>query len=180
MAEDGALIPLEVLGVRVELPSNQPIVLLRERDGARYLPIWIGPAEATAIATALEGVKPPRPLTHDLMRSVIDALGGLAVKVVITEMRDSIFYADLSLDVSGKVVEVSSRPSDAIALAVRTGTPIYAAPLVLEEAGVVFEEDEEEEVARFREFLEQVTVEDFLEAGHPEQPDQPENPDHPE
>ena len=180
MAEDGALIPLEVLGVRVELPSNQPIVLLRERDGARYLPIWIGHAEATAIATALEGIKTPRPLTHDLMRSVIDALGGLAVKVVITEMRDSVFYADLSLDASGKVVEVSSRPSDAIALAVRTGTPIFATPAVLEEAGVVFEEDEEEEVARFREFLEDVTVEDFLQAGHHEHPDQPENPDQPE
>jgi bifunctional DNase/RNase len=171
MADDGTLVPLEVMGVRVELPSNQPIVLLRERDGARYLPIWIGPAEATAIATALEGVHPPRPLTHDLMRSVIDAVGALAVKVVITEMRDSIFYADLSLDVSGEVVQVSSRPSDAIALAVRTGTPVFAAPDVLEEAGVIFEDDEEEEVARFREFLEDVTVEDFLRGEHPDQPE---------
>ena len=89
-----ALIALEVVGVRVELPSNQPIVLLRESEGPRYLPIWIGGSEATAIATALEGVVPPRPLTHDLMRSVIDALGALAVRVVITEMRDSVFYAD--------------------------------------------------------------------------------------
>lgn len=163
MADDGAAIPLEIVGVRVELPSNQPIVLLKEKEGTRYLPIWIGASEATAIATAMEGVEPPRPLTHDLMRSVIDAVGALAVRVVITEMRDSIFFADLALDVSGKEVKVSSRPSDAIALAVRTGTPVLAAPEVLEEAGVHFEDqDEEEEVARFREFLEEATVEDFL------------------
>ncbi|HEU4895855.1 MAG TPA: bifunctional nuclease family protein [Acidimicrobiia bacterium] len=168
MAADQAPIPLEIVGVRVELPSNQPIVLLKELEGTRYLPIWIGASEATAIATAMEGVEPPRPLTHDLMRSVLDAVGALAVKVVITEMRDSIFFADLSLDVSGKEVKVSSRPSDAIALAVRTGTPVLAAPSVLDEAGVHFEdEDEEEEVARFREFLEEVTVEDFLGGDQP-------------
>ncbi|HJQ77042.1 MAG TPA: bifunctional nuclease family protein [Acidimicrobiia bacterium] len=163
MAGDRDPIPVEIVGVRVELPSNQPIVLLREEDGTRYLPIWIGANEATAIATAMEGVQPPRPLTHDLMRSVLDAVGALAVRVVITEMRDSVFFADLSLDVSGNEVKVSSRPSDAIALAVRTGTPVLVAAAVLDEAGVHFEdEDEEEEVARFREFLEEVTVEDFL------------------
>jgi bifunctional DNase/RNase len=164
MADDSGLIPLEIVGVRVELPSNQPIVLLRELDGTRYLPIWIGASEATAIATAMEGVQPPRPLTHDLMRSVIDALGALAVRIVITEMRDSVFYADLALDMSGKEVEISSRPSDAIALAVRTGTPVFAVPALLDEAGIHFEEEtkEEEEVARFREFLEEATVEDFL------------------
>lgn len=149
--------------MRVELPSNQPIVLLREESGTRYLPIWIGANEATAIATAMEGVQPPRPLTHDLMRSIIDAVGALPVSVVITEMRDSVFFADLALDVSGKQTKVSSRPSDAIALAVRTGTPVYASAAVLEDAAVHFEdEDEEEEVARFREFLEEATVEDFL------------------
>lgn len=164
MSADAAVIAMEVVGVRVELPSNQPIVLLKEQGGQRHLPIWIGGAEATAIATALEGVTPPRPLTHDLMRSVLDALGALATKVVITEMRDSVFYADLSLDISGKEVQVSSRPSDAIALAVRTGTPVFASPAVLDDAGVIFEEDsdEEEEVARFREFLEEATIEDFL------------------
>lgn len=149
--------------MRVELPSNQPIVLLKEIDGGRYLPIWIGAGEATAIATALEGVQPVRPLTHDLMRSILDAAGVLPVRVVVTEMRDSVFYADLALDVGGKEIRVSSRPSDAIALAVRTGTPVFAHPDVLDEAGVVFEEeDEEEEVARFREFLEEATAEDFL------------------
>jgi bifunctional DNase/RNase len=161
MAGDGSPILMEVVGVRVELPSNQPIVLLREDGGTRYLPIWIGANEATAIATAMEGVQPPRPLTHDLMRSIIDAVGALAVRVVITEMRDSIFFADLALDVSGEEVRISSRPSDAIALAVRTGTPVFAAAAVLDEAAVHCE-DEEEEVARFREFLEEVTVEDFL------------------
>lgn len=170
MADNGDLIPMDVVGVRVELPSNQPIVLLREKDGSRYLPIWIGANEATAIAIALEGIQPPRPLTHDLMRSVIDAVGALAVRVVITEMRDSVFYADLALDVSGKEVQISSRPSDAIALAVRTGTPVFTISGVLEEAGVHFEEDdEEEEVARFREFLEEVTVEDFLSGEDTEQ-----------
>ncbi|MCZ6519336.1 MAG: bifunctional nuclease family protein [Actinobacteria bacterium] len=164
------MIPMDVVGVRVELPSNQPIVLLREKDGSRYLPIWIGANEATAIAIALEGIQPPRPLTHDLMRSVIDAVGALAVRVVITEMRDSVFYADLALEVSGKEIQISSRPSDAIALAVRTGTPVFTISGVLEEAGVHFEEDdEEEEVARFREFLEEVTVEDFLSGEDTEQ-----------
>ena len=151
------------------MPSNQPIVLLREQDGNRYLPIWIGGNEATAIATAMEGVEPPRPLTHDLMRSVIDAVGALAVRVVITEMRDSVFYADLALDISGREVNISSRPSDAIALAVRTGTLVFALPTVLDDAGVHFEEDDEEdEVARFREFLEEATIEDFLGGEHPE------------
>lgn len=169
MAGNGAQIPLEIVGVRVELPSNQPIVLLKEIDGGRYLPIWIGAGEATAIATALEGVQPVRPLTHDLMRSILDAAGVQPVRVVVTEMRDSVFYADLALDVGGKEIRVSSRPSDAIALAVRTGTPVFAHPDVLDEAGVVFEEeDEEEEVARFREFLEEATAEDFLRGETPE------------
>ena len=155
---------MDVVGVRVELPSNQPIVLLKEQSGSRHLPIWIGGSEATAIATALEGITPPRPLTHDLMRSVMDAVGALTTKVVITEMRDSVFYADLSIDISGKEVHVSCRPSDAIALAVRTGTPVFALSGVLEDAGVVFEEepDAEDEVARFRAFLEEATIEDFL------------------
>lgn len=171
MSENGGLVPLEIVGVRVELPSNQPIVLLREQEGSRYLPIWIGANEATSIATAMEGVEPPRPLTHDLMRSVIDAVGALAVRIVITEMRDSVFYADLALDMAGNEIEVSSRPSDAIALAVRTGTPVFASPSLMDEAGVHFEEETEAEyeVERFREFLEDVTVEDFLGGEHPDQ-----------
>lgn len=160
-------VAMEVVGVRVELPSNQPIVLLKEKDGPRYLPIWIGGTEATSIATAMEGVVPPRPLTHDLMRSLLDSVGVLATQVTVTEMRDSVYFADLELDVGGRDVHISCRPSDAIALAVRVGTPVFANPSVLDEAGIEFDEDanDDEEVTRFRELLEEVTIEDFLGEG---------------
>ncbi len=154
---------MSVVGVRVELPSNTPIVLLRELSGERYLPIWIGAVEASAIASAMEGVEPPRPLTHDLLKNVVEAMGAAVTRVVITELRDSVFYADLVLSLDGEEIHVSSRPSDAIALAVRTDAPVFAMPIVLEDAGIeIREEDEEQEIERFREFLEDVTVEDFL------------------
>lgn len=151
---------LDVLGVRVEMPSNNPIVLLRERDGQRYLPIWIGASEATAIAYAQQGVEPPRPLTHDLMATVIQTLGHTLDEVRITEMNDGVFYAVLLLDGH---VEISARPSDAIALALRTATPILATELVLDEAGVTMAIEDEDEVERFRQFLDQVSPEDFEE-----------------
>lgn len=155
---------MTVVGVRVELPSNVPIVLLREQNGSRYLPIWIGAAEATAIATAMEEVEPPRPLTHDLMVLVVQELGATVTRVVITAMRDSVFYADLVLTKDEEEIHISARPSDSIALAVRTGAPVYADPSVLEEAGIeIQEESEEQQIERFREFLEEATVEDFLE-----------------
>ncbi len=156
---------MTVTGVRVELPSNTPIVLLREQDGDRYLPIWVGPVEAMAISSALEGITPPRPMTHDLLASVLEALGVVVVRVVVTDLRDNVFYADLVLGSTGKEVVVSSRPSDAIALAVRTGAPVFASPGVLEAAGIEIrdEESEAEIVERFREMLEDVTVDDFLE-----------------
>jgi len=172
MASKSGMVELQIVGVRVELPSNQPIILLREQDGNRYLPIWIGVNEASAIAIALEGAVPPRPLTHDLLRSVIDAVGALATRVVITEMRDSVFYADLELDVAGETVKISARPSDAIALAVRTGTPLLALAEVLDEAAVQIEDgDEEDKIAEFREFLEGATAEDFLRSEGPEHPE---------
>ena len=115
------VLPLEVVGVRVEMPSNQPIVLLRETDGERYLPIWIGAPEASAIALAQQGVTPPRPLTHDLLRDVVAALGAQLVEVRITDLSEGVFYAVLVFDTG---VEISARPSDAIALALRTGAPI--------------------------------------------------------
>lgn len=157
-------IAMTVVGVRVELPSNTPIVLLKEQNGSRYLPIWIGAGEATAIATAMEGVDPPRPLTHDLMQMVIDELGAIVDRVVVTEMRDSVFYADLVLTTSGgDEIHISARPSDSLALAVRTEAPVFADPGVLAEAGIEIEEEsEEEQVQRLREFLEDATVEDFL------------------
>lgn len=158
---------MALVGVRVELPANQPIVLLREASGTRFLPIWVGAVEATAIASALEGVEPPRPLTHDLLKSVLDGLEVNIMRVVVTELRDSVFFADLVLAVNGKEVHVSSRPSDAIALAVRTSAPIFAATEVVDEAGIELEdgESEEEQVNRFRKLLDDVSIEDFLEPG---------------
>ena len=149
---------VDVIGVRVEMPSNQPIVLLREVAGDRYLPIWIGAVEATAIAFAQQGVVPPRPLTHDLLRDILEATGNEVAEIRITEMRDGVFYATLVLS-SG--AEVSARPSDSIALALRTGSKIVCAEEVLEEAGLEVPDEQEDEVEKFREFLDHVSPEDF-------------------
>jgi uncharacterized protein len=158
------VIRLSLVGVRVEVPTNQPIVLLREDDGQRYLPIFIGPPEATAIVYALQGMETPRPMTHDLFKNTLETLAARIDKIVITELRDGTFYAELEVLQNGGRHRISSRPSDAIALAVRyeEPVPIYAHDGVLEEAGVVFEsDDEEEQVEQFREFLERVRPEDF-------------------
>ncbi len=149
---------MDVVGVRVEMPSNQPIVLLREVTGERYLPIWIGAVEATAIAFAQQGVTPPRPLTHDLMRDVLEATGQKLVEVRIVDMQDSIFFAQLVFDGGA---EVGARPSDSIALALRTGTRIVCAESVLDEAGLAVPAEQEDEVERFREFLDHVSPDDF-------------------
>jgi bifunctional DNase/RNase len=149
---------VEVVGVRVEMPSNSPIVLLRESGGERYLPIWIGAVEATAIAFAQQGVVPARPLTHDLLKDVLEALAAELTAVTITDLRDGVYYADLQYATG---VTVSARPSDAIALAIRAGTPIYAEEAVLAEAGVAIPDEQENEVEKFREFLDQVSPEDF-------------------
>ena len=149
---------LTVVGVRVELPSNQPIVLLKESAGERYLPIWIGAVEATAIAFAQQGIVPARPLTHDLLKDVLEALSADLTAVTITDLREGVYYADLQF-ASG--VTVSARPSDAIALAIRVGTTIYAEEAVLAEGGVSIPDEQENEVERFREFLDQVSPEDF-------------------
>jgi bifunctional DNase/RNase len=140
------------------MPSNQPIVLLRESAGSRYLPIWVGASEATAIAFAQQGVVPPRPLTHDLLKDVLDATGNTLTEVQITEVRDGVFYAILIL---GEGIEVSARPSDSIALALRTGSRIVCSEEVLDEAGLDVPDDQEEEVEKFREFLDNITAEDF-------------------
>ena len=149
---------LTVVGVRVELPSNQPIVLLKETAGDRYLPIWIGAVEATAIAFAQQGVVPARPLTHDLLKDVLEATGATLTAVTITDLRDGVYYADLQF-ASG--VTVSARPSDAIALAMRNGTTIYAEESVLAEAGVAIPDEQESEVEEFKRFLDEVSPEDF-------------------
>ncbi len=142
----------------MEMPSNQPIVLLREVTGERYLPIWIGAVEATAIAFAQQGVVPPRPLTHDLFKDVLEATGSALSEVQITDVKDGVFYATL---VFGSGAQVSARPSDSIALALRTGTRIVVAEDVLDEAGLAVPAEQEDEVEAFREFLDQVTPEDF-------------------
>jgi len=158
------VIRLSLIGVRVEVPTNQPIVLLREESGARFLPIFIGSPEATAIVYALQGMETPRPMTHDLFKTVLDGLEVKLQRVEITALEDGTFYAEIEIDRDGTKSRVSSRPSDAIALAVRFGAevPIYADEAVLDEAGVLFEADEEEhEVEQFREFLDNITPEDF-------------------
>ena len=158
------MIRLSLIGVRVEVPTNQPIVLLREEEGTRFLPIFIGSPEATAIVYALQGMETPRPMTHDLFKTVLDDLSVKLERVEITALHDGTFYAEIEFDRDGTKSRISSRPSDAIALAVRFGAevPIYADEDVLDEAGVLFEADEEEhEVEQFREFLDNITPEDF-------------------
>ena len=159
---------MELVGVRVELPTSTPIALLRERTGDhRVLPIFIGGAEATAIAFALEEVVTPRPMTHDLLKNLLDDLGVSVESVVVTDLRDNTFYAEIELHASDGVHRVSSRPSDALALAARTGTPIYAEESVLDQAGYTAEEDDGEEeeseevVEQFKEFIDTVNPEDF-------------------
>jgi len=150
---------MRVVGVRVELPANQPILLLRETEGDhRYLPIWIGSVEATAIALEQQGVKPPRPLTHDLLKEIISALGRELEQVRITYLQEGTFYAELVFDGD---VRVSARPSDSIALALRIGVPIHAEEAVLAEAGLIIPDEQEDEVEKFREFLDSVSPEDF-------------------
>ncbi len=157
------MIELELVGVRVELPHNQPIVLLKERTGERFLPIWIGAVEATSIAFALQGVATARPMTHDLMRDLLSSLDVSVDRVVVTQLRERTFYAEIQMTQDGEAVVVSSRPSDAIALAVRATVPIFADEEVLAEAGIEIEDDDEQEVEQFKEFLDSVTPEDFKE-----------------
>jgi bifunctional DNase/RNase len=168
------MVEMHLAAVRVELPTNNPVVLLQEVEGARRtLPIFIGAPEATAIAFALQGVTPPRPMTHDLMRDVLVAMGATLERVVVTELRmgedgrSGTYYAELHLRLGGEARIVSSRPSDAIALAARLGTSIYAEDDLLDEAGIVIDTEDEDEtppdelVSQFRQFIEGIRPEDF-------------------
>lgn len=159
---------MELLGVRVELPANTPVVMLREHETERprVLPILIGGPEASAIHSAMEGIVPPRPLTHDLLVTVMLALGATLERVVITEVREHTFFAELHLRTAAGEIVVSSRPSDAIALAVRTTAPIFAEEALLDEAAVEAPEeaqegDEEAILDEFRDFLDDVSPDDF-------------------
>jgi bifunctional DNase/RNase len=156
---------MELIGVRVEVPANTPVLMLREQEGGhRVLPIYIGGPEATSIHQAIEGIEPPRPLTHDLFVTVLDELGTRLERVVITEVREHTFYAELHLLTDGAPRVVSSRPSDAVALAVRAGCPLFASEAVLDAAGQTPEpetDDADEIIDEFRDFIENINPEDF-------------------
>jgi len=165
------MVEVRLSRVRVDIQSSTPVVLLQETEGARRsLPIFIGPPEAAAIALALQGVELPRPMTHDLMNVLFDALGVRLMRVVVTELRESTFFAELQIRAGERDVTVSCRPSDGIALAARTHSPLYVADELMDAEGLVVEPDEddvreagtpEELVGEFREFLDTITPEDF-------------------
>jgi hypothetical protein len=156
------LIRLSLVGVRVELPANQPIVLLKEEEGERFLPIWIGAFEATAIAFALQGVETARPMTHDLFKNVLEDFNVSIERVLINDLVEGTFYAEITLQRNNATHLISARPSDAIALAVRMDVPIFAEEKVLDEASILIETNDEEEIQRFRDFLDHIEPQDFL------------------
>jgi len=157
---------MSIYGINLDLFSSSPIVILKVDDDNRYLPIWIGQPEARSILMKLQNQEFSRPLTHDLAINLVTELGGSMEKITVTELRDSTFFATISVQIGGRTVEIDSRPSDAIALAVRTGAEIYAADEVIEEAAVVFEEameeaPEDEVVDKFKDWMNRVSPEDF-------------------
>jgi bifunctional DNase/RNase len=159
---------MHVYGVSFDLVGKQPIVLLKTMEGNRFLPIWIGHSEAAAILMKLQNAAPPRPMTHDLVTDILGQLDATIVQVAVTELRENTFFAQVTIRQDGQELDIDSRPSDAIALAVRTDAPIFVADDVIDENAIEFEPDEEvdsaeleKEVSRFRSFLENVTPEDF-------------------
>ena len=155
---------MQIYGVSFDMVGKQPIVLLKTVDGNRFLPIWIGHPEAAAILMKLQGASTPRPMTHDLLSDMLGELEVECTRVSVTELRENTFYASISLRVNGRELEIDSRPSDALALAVRAGAPIFAADEVISESAIEFEHDVEESedvVEKFKEFLDQVSPEDF-------------------
>ena len=156
-----------IYGVSFDLVGKQPIVLLKTAEGNKFLPIWIGHPEAAAILMKLQSQAPPRPMTHDLLSDVLEQLGAQIIRITVTELRENTFYAQITLQQDGGEIEIDSRPSDAIALAIRAEAPIFAADRVIEESAIEFEGEEvdqerlDDEVAKFRNFLDEVTPEDF-------------------
>jgi hypothetical protein len=153
-----------IYGVSFDMVGKQPIVLLKTRDGNKFLPIWIGHPEAAAILMKLQGANTPRPMTHDLMDDMLEKLQVECTRVSVTELRENTFYASIQLRIDGREVEIDSRPSDALALAVRTQAPIFAHEDVIAESAIEFEhevEDQEDVVDKFKEFLDNVSPEDF-------------------
>lgn len=170
------MVEMTIESIRVSMMNYQRVVILREKGAERYLPIWIGPAEADAIAIKLQGVAVPRPLTHDLLGSVIAALGALVSSIIVCDLHNDTFYAKLILEVNGKQIEIDSQPSDAMALAVRAKVPIYAAESVLDKAGIVIDretgkaqpassgkvsQEELDRLSAFHDFIDTLNLEDF-------------------
>jgi bifunctional DNase/RNase len=176
------MIEMTIDSIRVSLMNYQRVVILKEKEADRYLPIWIGPSEADAIAVKLQDVTVPRPLTHDLLRSVIDTLGATINSIIVSELKNDTFFAKIILNVDGGQMEVDSRPSDALALAVRAGVPIFAEETVLDRAGILLDKEtgkpliregeaggaakmvSEEELGRmsaFRDFIDTLDLDDF-------------------
>ena len=173
------MIEMNIDSIRVSMMNYQRVVILKEKDAGRFLPIWVGPAEADAIAIKLQGVNPPRPLTHDLLRSAITTLGASVNSIIITDLHNDTFYAKIVLDSNGNLMEIDSRPSDAMALALRVDAPIYAEELVLDKAGILIDdktgkpipqdkdgksettEEELKSLAAFRDFVDGLDLEDL-------------------
>ncbi len=159
--KDCSLIKMTLEGVRIEIPSNKPILLLKEEKGNRYLPIWIGPFEASAIALELSNIKTPRPMTHDLIINIIKNLNIIINNIEITDIKDNTFYAIINIkNTDKKIIRIDSRPSDAIAAAVRTKCDIYVAEHVLKSSGLKIQSIDEE-IEKFKDFLNNVSPEDF-------------------
>ena len=153
-----------IYGVSFDMVGKQPIVLLKAVDSNKFLPIWIGHPEAAAILMRLQGASTPRPMTHDLLVDILGEVETKCVQVAVTELRDNTFFATITLNAGGREIEIDSRPSDALALAVRSGAPIFAAEDVIAESAIEFEhevEEQDEVVDRFKEFLDEVSPEDF-------------------
>jgi bifunctional DNase/RNase len=168
---------MHIYGVSFDLVGKQPIVLLKTAEGNKFLPIWIGHPEAAAILMKLQSQAPPRPMTHDLMSELLEQLEAQVVRITVTELRENTFYAQITVQQDGREIEIDSRPSDAIALAIRAEAPIFAADRVIEESAIEFEGDDvdqdvlEAEVAKFKHFLDEVTPEDFSLAADEEDED---------
>lgn len=155
------MIEMNVAGIALDARSNMPIIILRDVNGKRVLPIWVGLFEAQSILFALEGIKPPRPLTHDLLKSIVENLGSQVAKVVINALRDNTYFAQITFALNGKSVNVDSRPSDAIALALRVSAPIYIHDYVLNTATMPAKPIDDGEVKAFREKLKNFTISDL-------------------
>jgi bifunctional DNase/RNase len=155
---------MQIYGVSFDLVGKQPIVLLKTAEGNKFLPIWIGHPEAAAILMKLQSASTPRPMTHDLVTDMLEQLGAQVTRITVTELRENTFFAEITVQQDGSEIQIDSRPSDAIALAIRADAPIFAADDVIEESAIEFEGedvDEEQIVAEFKSFLDEVTPEEF-------------------